>query len=36
MLTEENTSPTSLVAQLLIVGFHHKKGHQVKQMKNED
>jgi len=30
MLVEENPpSPTSLVVHIIIVGFHHKKGHQV-------
>ena len=30
MLAEETRpSPNSLVVHLIIVGFHHKKGHQV-------
>jgi hypothetical protein len=30
MLVEETPStPTSLVVHLIVVGFHHKKGHQV-------
>jgi hypothetical protein len=30
MLAEETPpSPTSLVVHLIVVGFHHKKGHQV-------
>jgi hypothetical protein len=32
MLVEETPpSPQSLVVHLIIVGFHHKKGHQVKE-----